>query len=127
MNNRIAIICIIFTLLAVVIPGIFLNMNTLNYRKTVRSMKVSSINLLKIPDRTYTGSSRAALLYAKVEVTVEDHEIVKIVLLEHMYGKGGSAERIIRRVIDEQSLDVDIIKGAEGSSKVILKAIENAL
>ncbi len=95
-----------------------MNMNMLSYRKTVKSIKVSNIDLLKIPDGTYTGSSKAVVLYAKVEVTMKDHEIVKIVLQEHMYGKGGKAEIILQRVINSQSLDVDTVSGIKAAVRL---------
>ena len=40
---------------------------------------------------------------------------------------GEKAEEIIYEVINMQSIDVDTVSGATYSSKVILKAIENAL
>jgi uncharacterized protein with FMN-binding domain len=53
--------------------------------------------------------------------------IKKIEIVRHLNGQGKPAEVIPDRVIEMQSLDVDIISGATYSSKVILKAIENAL
>lgn len=48
-------------------------------------------------------------------------------LVKHNHGKGASAEIITDKVTEAQSLDVDIVSGATSSSKVILKAIEDAL
>ncbi len=39
----------------------------------------------------------------------------------------GKAEKIPDKVLEEQSLQVDIVSGATFSSKVILKAVEDAL
>jgi len=47
-------------------------------------------------------------------------------IIEHFNGRGEKAEAIIPRVIEAQSLDVDVVSGATGSSKAILKAIEDA-
>ncbi|TYB94365.1 MAG: FMN-binding protein, partial [Kosmotoga sp.] len=52
---------------------------------------------------------------------------VDIELIEHNHGRGEAAEVIPEKVVEAQSLKVDIITSATYSSKVILKAIENAL
>ena len=51
----------------------------------------------------------------------------EIVLIEHKNERGAAAEEITDKVIAAQSLQVDTISGATSSSKVVLKAIENAL
>ena len=66
-------------------------------------------------------------IYAKVEVTVKDKAITNIALIEHMNGKGKPAERIIDDIVKQQSVAVDTVSGATNSSKVIMKAVENAL
>jgi uncharacterized protein with FMN-binding domain len=47
--------------------------------------------------------------------------------VKHVNGQGKPAEVITEKVIETQSLQVDVVSGATYSSKVILKAIENAL
>jgi len=89
--------------------------------------QISEPNLSAISDGTYQGSYAAFPVSVTVEVTVNDHEITKIELLKHDNGQGKPAEVIIEDVIEKQSLDVDVISGATYSSKVILKAIEDAL
>lgn len=58
---------------------------------------------------------------------MENRKIIAINILEHRNGMGSKAEAIINSVIQAQSLQVDAITGATGSSTVILKAIEDAL
>ncbi len=58
---------------------------------------------------------------------VENHTITDIDILKHDNGKGKAAEAITSDVIKNQSVQVDVVTGATYSSKVILKAIENAL
>lgn len=91
------------------------------------AMPVSDIDITKIPDGTYGGSYEAFPVSVKVSVTVTGGKITDIELTEHVNGRGKPAEAITDRVIGAQSLDVDIISGATHSSKVILKAIEDAL
>jgi uncharacterized protein with FMN-binding domain len=97
-----------------------------SYRQAVEEITIGEIDLLTIPDGTYTGSAEAVWVGATVEVTVNDHRITDI-KLDHRHGQGEAAEVITDHVLEAQSLQVDIISGVTSSSKVILKAIENAL
>jgi uncharacterized protein with FMN-binding domain len=60
-------------------------------------------------------------------VTINNHKITGIELVKHNHGQGAPAEVITGKVVEAQTLEVDIVSGATYSSKVILKAIENAL
>ena len=63
-----------------------------------------------------------------VDVTVNENNITEIKIIEHRRSPvGKKAEKITEKIIKEQSLDVDAISGATGSSKAILMAVENAL
>lgn len=90
-------------------------------------MPISEIDLTEVEDGTYIGSYAKFPVDAKVKVTVKDHRITAIDLIEHGNGKGAPAEVVPGKVVEAQSLDVDAVSGATYSSKVILKAIENAL
>ena len=122
---------VIVVLIAILLIGaviLALYMIRLNdYRSQIQNMQFSNIDIASIPDGTYTGESDANLVYVKVEVVVLDGTIVSIDLLRHEHGRGDSAEQIIDDIIEQQTIDVDAISGATSSSKVIRKAIENAL
>ena len=67
-------------------------------------------------------------LRAVVDVTVQNHFMTVIKLIEHECSPiGKKAESIVERIIRNQSLDVDVVSGATLSSQTILKAVENAL
>lgn len=97
------------------------------YKKIIKDIKIGSVNLSKVSDGKYIGSFDAIYVAAKVSVTVKDKKITNIILLYHKNERGKPAEVIPENVIKAQSLQVDTISGATNSSKVILKAIENAL
>lgn len=131
MKKSVKILIIVIGILVVVGVGILLiYLNQVNrYKKEVASMTITDINLSELPDGTYTGDCDVDFVYAKVEVTVKDRIITDINLLKHKTGSGHGkpAEAIIDNIIKAQSLDVDTVSGATNSSKVIKKAIENAL
>lgn len=97
------------------------------YKRAVRETSFSGIDLSSVPDGVYVGDYDVDLLYARVEVTVEDGKITEIHILEHRQERGKSAEAIADSIIREQKTDVDAVSGATNSSIVIRKAVENAL
>jgi uncharacterized protein with FMN-binding domain len=107
--------------------GIFYLAQVLNYEEKVRNIQIDELELTDKADGKYIGDCDVGLVYAKVEVTVKDGVITDINLLEHKNGKGEAAETMPAQVLKAQSLKIDAVAGATSSSKVILKAIDNAL
>lgn len=101
--------------------------NLMKYKSIIKQISISKINLSKVPDGNFTGAFDAIYVGAKVNVTVQNHKIVDIKIVNHKTERGQKAEVIPQRVVQAQSLQVDAVSGATNSSKVILKAIENAL
>lgn len=90
-------------------------------------MPISDVTLNKISDGTYEGSYACFPISVILDVSVKDHMITAITIVKHVNGQGKPAEAILDKVILTQSLQVDTVTGATYSSKVILKAIQNAL
>lgn len=90
------------------------------------AMEMSTPDLSTIGTGIYHGSYSMFPVTAEVKVVVQDHVITSIELTKHDHGKGVAAEVIPSKVVEAQSLQVDAVSGATYSSKVILKAIENA-
>lgn len=90
-------------------------------------MEISDVDLSQISDGTYDGSYEVFPIAAEVSVTVKNHQFTAIKLIKHDNGQGSAAETIPDTVLKTGSLKVDVVSGATYSSKVILKAIQNAL
>ena len=118
-NKRITICFLCFCFLT--------NCNLIKYKHKIKNTIVEDIDLSKIADGTYEGYYNVYLVDSKVIVKVENGKILEIELLKHKHGKKYSGENIINKVLKEQTLEVDTISGATGSSKTILKSIEIAL
>ena len=112
-------------LIAAIFGGKLL-IDTTRYKRIISEIEIRSPDMMLIHDGIYYGSFDAILVSADVQVTVIDHKITEIIL-EHKNDRGAGAEVITDDVIMQQSLKIDTISGATNSSKVILKAIENAL
>lgn len=89
--------------------------------------KIENVDLSAISDGEYLGEYSAFPISVEVKVAVINNQMAKITILEHRNGQGKPAESIVDTVVQSQSLNVDSVSGATYSSKVILKAIEDAL
>ena len=82
------------------------------------------------PDGVYRGNYdlKGSPVKVTLDVTVRDEKITAIKIVKHVSSPiGKKAEKITERIIEKQDLGVDAVSGATGSSKAILKAVENAL
>ncbi len=113
---------VIFVLTFIVLSGCA----AVKYKMKIASTKIQTIDLKTIEDGIYEGFYDVYLINARVIVEVDSNKIVSIKLVEHMYDRF-SGKPMIQRVLDEQSLEVDIITGATNSCKTVLKATEIAL
>ena len=98
-----------------------------DYKQKINDIEIEQIDATNIPDGKYQGEYDAGYIFARVEVTVAEGKIQDILLLEHKNERGSAAENILSDILGEQVLPVDAVSGATNSSKVIMKAVENAL
>jgi uncharacterized protein with FMN-binding domain len=117
------LILVIVTILTVAGVKVYLQSNL----ERLVALPITNIDFTKLADGTYSGSYKAFPVDAEVKVLISNHKIINIELVKHGNGQGAPAEVIPGKVVEAQTLDVDIVSGAIYSSKVILKAIENAL
>ena len=81
-----------------------------------------------LTDGTYEGSASVGPVKVVAKVTIDNHRIAQVELLEHRTWKGGAAERIIPgRIVEAQSTRVDAVSGATMSSRAIMNAVEVAI
>lgn len=98
-------------------------------KKDLEAMQIVTPDLSKVADGEYEGYVDLSYVTAKVKVKAQDGKIDSIDLLEHRHGPGKkySGEAVIERIIQNQTLDVDSVTGATGSSKAIRKAVQLAI
>ena len=123
MKKKILIILLCTILFALIGASLYLK----RLVNDVNSITVSNLNMANITDGIYVGEYSITPVYVEVEVSVTEHKITNIKIIEHENGLGGKVEKIVDDVISRQSLEVDAVSGATVSSKCIIKAIENAL
>ena len=81
--------------------------------------QTKAVPLSSVKDGSYSALSETALIKAEVSVTVEDHRIISISILKHDNGKGKDAEKTVESMMEENTSEVEIIRGATASRLVI--------
>lgn len=113
-------------LLLLAVSGAYLK-RVADYKQAVLALSIEEPDLSAVPDGVYIGMCDVGLISARVEVAVQDGTIMEITLLEHRQERGSAAEAVLEDILRQQRIDVDAVTGATNSSKVLKKAVENAL
>lgn len=111
----------------VILIGIFVFFRYRQMVKRIDSIMIEDVNLAQIDDGIYAGEFGEFLTSVKLEVTVEDHQITNIEIVEQRASPNHEALEVLDRIIEAQSPNVDVVSGATGSSKSIMLAVQNAL
>jgi len=123
-KGKIALLVFIPVAIVIAIFSFFL----LYGKEETLNLVITDIDFSKIPDGIYSGSYNKGRFSYRVEVDVRDGRILNInVINKPKVSLTDIPEKVINRVIEKQSLNIDTITGATVTSKAILKAIENAL
>lgn len=126
-KKHVILLIVLILIIGVIIAAVVVKSHLETNLKQLVNLTISDVDLTKLEDGVYTGSYKSFPVAAEVKVIISNHKIERIELIKHDNGQGASAEVIQGKVVEAQSLEVDIVSGATYSSKVILKAIENAL
>ncbi|MDW7651897.1 MAG: FMN-binding protein [Bacillota bacterium] len=118
---------LIFFLAAFLLFGASIGFSLWRGVREIQALSVGEVSLAGVTDGDYLGEYAAGAIKVRVQVSVHNGMIASIAILEHDNGRGAAAERITDSIVAAQSLQVDAIGGASLSSKVILKAVEDAL
>jgi len=105
---------------------LFISCNTSQYKE----MQASLPDISTKADGTYRGEVdfKGTPISVIVDVVLQEQVITAINIVKHTCSPiGKKAEVVIDKIIETQSLDVDIVTGATVSGKAILKAVEEAL
>ena len=129
MNQRkktVLISLLVLMIIGIFAGGIYLK-SISDYKAKVAALTFDEIDLTKVEDGIYEGQCDTGIVRARVQVTVRNHRLESIDLLERENGRGTPAEAILDQMVQDQTTAVDAVSGATCSSKVIRKAVENAI
>lgn len=101
-------------------------------RKKARLREASSlpyykIEMSQIADGQYEGRTNTSFLHLHLKVTVENHQLKNIEVLENDGLDGETARPIIEEMLKQNKIVVPAIKGAELGSLVYISCVSSAL
>ncbi|PKM72054.1 MAG: hypothetical protein CVU91_11220 [Firmicutes bacterium HGW-Firmicutes-16] len=126
MKKGLKILLIVIAVIAAIVLAAYLLMKN-SADKALSNIVFENVDMAQSVDGTYIGETDAGMVYVKVAVTVENHAVTDIDILEHKNGRGAKAEAITDTIIADNSYDVDDVSGATLSSKAIKSAVSKAL
>ena len=95
MNQRkktVLISLLVLMIIGIFAGGIYLK-SISDYKAKVAALTFDEIDLTKVEDGIYEGQCDTGIVRARVQVTVRNHRLESIDLLEHENGRGTPAER----------------------------------
>lgn len=100
--------------------------------REIRALPLNLVDFSGLKDGVYTGAYEGGMYGWRantVEVTVSGSKVTDIRFVSESMPNKDAANRdaLYGRVIEQQSLQVDVISGATLTSKGYLQAVENAL
>jgi len=123
--KRAVVLIIVGVIVLIMISGLV--MQSIMIHK-FRAMVIADSDLTTLVDGIYKGESNDGAFTYKVEVTVKEHTIADFrIIANRTSSYAHFAEGVIPRIVAAQNANVDAITGATTTSKVLMKAVENAL
>jgi len=94
----------------------------------IKEMIITDVDLSQVKDGVYTGEFKGNRWSNALEVTVEDHKITEIKVIDDVgIPIPEISQKLIESIKEKQSLNIDAISQATINTKAYLKSIENAL
>lgn len=93
----------------------------------LRRLPISGVTAQGVSDGTYIASYGNDVMFTTLAVTVRQGRIADIVIQEPRQGLGKAGAQMVAVVLSAQSTGVDTVTGATATSKLLLKAVEQAL
>ncbi|MCR5436662.1 MAG: hypothetical protein K6E97_06330 [Treponema sp.] len=84
-------------------------------------------SLEKVHDGTFTGKITTSFMHVQLSVTVQNHTITDIKIIENKGSYGQKAKQIVQSMLKENKTVVPLIKGDEIGSLVFISCADNAL
>ncbi len=94
-----------------------------------QGIEVNNLDLSYLEDDGfYTGSFKFGRWSNEAKVTLENNKIIDIEFTDDVaFSKDEVRKEIIKRIINQQKLPVDVVSGATVTSKAYMKSVEDAL
>lgn len=94
-----------------------------------QNIQINDVDLSYLEDDGfYSGSFDFGRWSNEAKVTLENNKIINIEFTDDVaFSKDEVREEVIRRIIEQQEIKVDVVSGATVTSKAYMKSVEDAL
>ncbi|MCR4735893.1 MAG: hypothetical protein K5829_12915 [Treponema sp.] len=121
---------VIYGMIALCIVLMFVSYMQHKKRKQLQeaaSLPFYGISVDAVNDGTYTGETFTSFMHLQLNVTVADHKITDIQILQNEGSRGQNIAPIAEKIIQENKSVVTAIKGEEIASLVFISCVDDAL
>lgn len=115
------VICVVLTFV------MYMQRRTRNYYKQAAKLPFYNVQPADVEDGTYRGKIYTNFLHVQLDVTVTDHKLTKIEIVENEGAYGKKVAPIIDEMIAQNSSVVQAVQGEELASIVFVACVDDAL
>ena len=124
--SSLAKVLAVIALLSIMFGG-FLTTRRKNQLAEATKLPYHNISLEQIPDGFYKARTETSFLHIELQVQVENHKIIEIKVIEADGIDAVPAQPVLDRMIAENKIAVQAVKGAELGSLVYISCVDKAL
>ena len=125
-NPELPKLLMLAALICLMAGGYFIARKKAHFREAAK-LPFYKIEMSTVPDGEYEGKIYTSFLHLQLIVTVENHQIKNIEVLENDGIDGETARPILQKMIENNSPVVPAVKGAETGSLVYISCVSSAL
>lgn len=125
-KNDISSILMLVALVCLMAGGWYIARKKARFKEAA-SLPFYKTELSQIADGEYEGQTMTSFLHLRLLVTIENHQLKNIEVLENDGLDGETAKPIIQEMIKQNKVVVPAIKGAELGSLVYISCVSTAL
>lgn len=115
------VICVVLTFI------MYMQRRTRNYYKQAAKLPFYNVQPEQVEDGTYRGKIYTNFLHVQLDVTVTDHKLTKIEIIENEGAYGKKVAPILDEMIAQNSSVVQAVQGEELASIVFVACVDDAL
>ena len=124
--SNLAKILAVIALITIMLGGYILNRRKSHVNEATK-LPYYNVTLEQVPDGTFSARTKTSFLHIELTVTVQDHQIKDIKIIESEGLDSQTAKPILEKIKQENKTAVQAIKGAELGSLVYISCVDSAL
>ena len=115
------VLCVILSLM------MYMQRRTRNYYKQAAKLAFYNVQPADVSDGTYRGKVYTSFMHVQLDVTVADHKLTDIRIIENEGAYGKRVAPILDDMIAQNTSVVQAVKGEELASIVFVACVDDAL